>query len=304
MRHPGHDRRRGGHRPLALRRGCDRMSDRWAAAIQRAAGRLGPGRRRLSAKRAVDRLLAGVLLIWALFDVPWWWRVAGACAGGNPGHPGDGRAGGGPVSTFPVAAQCSPVTLALAGAALAVKFAGHDNIWSASASVLAAAYGLGAYGTPLMRRAARLLAAVALAVGPSWLPWRPAAGRPRRPFGGRGLRPAHHGAGPGARSPAPTGISTTAAPSTLTTWTEWRPGSGAARYPRPPAQRHRPVRRPGAARLASEGRSRSLPRARDRGHRAGSPPPGSASSTNWSAACGRPSPRTAAHRVRAAGSPS
>jgi signal transduction histidine kinase len=139
------------------------MSGRWAAAIQRAAGRrAGPGRR-LSAA-AADRLLAGVLLIWALFDVPWWWRP--------PGHAGStpvilATAGLAAAQSVPFLWRRSrpPVALALAGAALAVKFAGHANIWSAGAAVLAAAYGLGAYGTPLMRRAARLLAGAVVAAG-------------------------------------------------------------------------------------------------------------------------------------------
>ncbi len=48
--------------------------------------------------------------------------------------------------------------LALAAAALGVKYAAHLNLWSASAAVLAAAYGLGGYGRELARGAARLLA--------------------------------------------------------------------------------------------------------------------------------------------------
>jgi signal transduction histidine kinase len=52
--------------------------------------------------------------------------------------------------------------LALAGAALAVKYAAAQNIWSAGAAVLAAAYGLGAYGSNTVRRAGRALAACAL----------------------------------------------------------------------------------------------------------------------------------------------
>ncbi|HEX5295289.1 MAG TPA: histidine kinase [Streptosporangiaceae bacterium] len=136
------------------------MTRGWAAGLRRAAGRRPGPRARLSAA-TVDRLLAGALLVWALFDVPWWWRP--------PGH-----AGSTPVilATTGLAAAQSvpflwrrsrpPITLALAGAALTVKFAEHVNIWSAGAAVLAAAYGLGAYGTPLMRRAARLLAGAAL----------------------------------------------------------------------------------------------------------------------------------------------
>jgi len=53
--------------------------------------------------------------------------------------------------------------LALTGAALAVKYATHLNTWSASAAVLAAAYGLGAYGHRRTRQAARLLAFAAVA---------------------------------------------------------------------------------------------------------------------------------------------
>ena len=109
----------------------------------------------------VDRLLAAVLLAWALFDVPWWWRP--------PGH------GGSPLVILGVialaAAQSVPflrrrqqpaAVLALTGAALAVKYAAGLNIWSAGAAVLAAAYGLGAYGSSTVRRAGRALAACAL----------------------------------------------------------------------------------------------------------------------------------------------
>jgi hypothetical protein len=50
--------------------------------------------------------------------------------------------------------QQPAAVLALAGAALAVKYAAGLNIWSAGAAVLAAAYGLGAYGSNTVRRAA------------------------------------------------------------------------------------------------------------------------------------------------------
>jgi signal transduction histidine kinase len=109
----------------------------------------------------VDRLLAAVLLAWALFDVPWWWRP--------PGHGGSARVILGVIAL--AAAQSVPflrrrqqpaAVLALAGAALAVKYAAGLNIWSAGAAVLAAAYGLGAYGSNTVRRAARALAACAL----------------------------------------------------------------------------------------------------------------------------------------------
>jgi len=116
--------------------------------------------RRLRAE-TVDRLLAAVLLAWALFDVPWWWRP--------PGHSGSAPVILGVIAL--AAAQSVPflwrrqqpaAVLALAGAALAVKYAAALNIWSAGAAVLAAAYGLGAYGGNTVRRAGRALAACAL----------------------------------------------------------------------------------------------------------------------------------------------
>jgi signal transduction histidine kinase len=116
--------------------------------------------RRLRAE-TVDRLLAATLLVWALFDVPWWWRP--------PGHGGSAPVILGVIAL--AAAQSVPflwrrqrpaAVLALAGAALAVKYAADLNIWSAGAAVLAAAYGLGAYGSRTVRRAGRALAACAL----------------------------------------------------------------------------------------------------------------------------------------------
>jgi signal transduction histidine kinase len=116
--------------------------------------------RRLRAE-TVDRLLAAVLLVWALFDVPWWWRP--------PGHGGSAPVILGVIAL--AAAQSVPflrrrqqpaAVLALAGAALAVKYAAGLNIWSAGAAVLAAAYGLGAYGSNTVRLAGRALAACAL----------------------------------------------------------------------------------------------------------------------------------------------
>ena len=116
--------------------------------------------RRLRAE-TVDRLVAVVLLAWALFDVPWWWRP--------PGHRGSALVILGVIAL--AAAQSVPFlrrrlqpaeVLALTGAALAVKYAAALNIWSAGAAVLAAAYGLGAYGSSTVRRAGRALAACAL----------------------------------------------------------------------------------------------------------------------------------------------
>jgi signal transduction histidine kinase len=116
--------------------------------------------RRLRAETG-DRLVAAVLLAWALFDVPWWWRP--------PGHGGSAPVILGVIAL--AAAQSVPflrrrqqpaAVLALTGAALAVKYAAGLNIWSAGAAVLAAAYGLGAYGSSTVRRAGRALAACAL----------------------------------------------------------------------------------------------------------------------------------------------
>jgi signal transduction histidine kinase len=116
--------------------------------------------RRLRAE-AADRLLAAVLLVWALFDVPWWWRP--------PGHGGSAPVTLGVIAL--AAAQSLPflwrrhqpaAVLALTGAALAVKYAAALNLWSAGTAFLAAAYGLGAYGSNTVRQAGRALAAGAL----------------------------------------------------------------------------------------------------------------------------------------------
>jgi signal transduction histidine kinase len=116
--------------------------------------------RRLRAE-TVDRLVAVVLLAWALFDVPWWWRP--------PGHGGSALVILGVIALAAVQSvpflrrrQQPAAVLALTGAALAVKYATGLNLWSAGAAVLAAAYGLGAYGSSAGRRAGRALAACAL----------------------------------------------------------------------------------------------------------------------------------------------
>jgi signal transduction histidine kinase len=110
---------------------------------------------------AADRLLAAGLALWALFDVPWWWRP--------PGHGGSNLTIAGMVALaaaqsvpFLWRRQLPPVVLGVTAAALAVKFALHLNLWSASAAVLTAAYGLGAYGTRTLRMAVRVLVALAV----------------------------------------------------------------------------------------------------------------------------------------------
>lgn len=111
---------------------------------------------------SADRLLAAALLGWALFDVPWWWRP--------PGHAGSTVVILGVLAL--AAAQSVPflwrrtypaVVLAITGAALTVKYAAHLNLWSAGAAVLAAAYGLGAYGARTARLVTRVLAGAAVA---------------------------------------------------------------------------------------------------------------------------------------------
>lgn len=108
-----------------------------------------------------DRLLAAGLAVWALFDVPWWWRP--------PGHRGPELAILG--ITALAALQSVPflwrrqqptIVFGATAAALALKFSVHLNLWSASAAVLAAAYGLGAYGSHAIRRAVRVLVVVAV----------------------------------------------------------------------------------------------------------------------------------------------
>ena len=110
---------------------------------------------------AADRLVAAGLALWALFDVPWWWRP--------PGHGGSNLTIAGMVALaaaqsvpFLWRRQLPPVVLGVTAAALAVKFALHLNLWSASAAVLTAAYGLGAYGTRTLRMAVRVLVALAV----------------------------------------------------------------------------------------------------------------------------------------------
>jgi signal transduction histidine kinase len=117
-------------------------------------------RRRLTPVIA-DRLLAAGLAAWALFDVPWWWRP--------PGHGGPELAILGVTALAAIQSvpflwrrQHPTIVLAATAAALAVKFAVHLNLWSASAAVLTAAYGLGAHGSQPIRRATRVLVVVAV----------------------------------------------------------------------------------------------------------------------------------------------
>jgi signal transduction histidine kinase len=110
---------------------------------------------------AADRVIAGGLAIWALFDVPWWWRP--------PGHGGPNLVIAGLVALAALQSvpflwrrQQPALVLALTAAALGVKFGVHLNLWSASAAVLTAAYGVGAYGSRTLRLAARVLVALSV----------------------------------------------------------------------------------------------------------------------------------------------
>ena len=108
-----------------------------------------------------DRLITASLAAWALFDVPWWWRP--------PGHGGSNLAIAGLVvlaamqsAPFLWRRQQPAIVLGVTAAALTVKFAAHLNLWSASAAVLTAAYGFGAYGGRPLRLTARVLVAAAV----------------------------------------------------------------------------------------------------------------------------------------------
>ena len=115
----------------------------------------------LSPSWAADRLLAAGLLVWAVPDVPWWWRP--------PGH-----AAATPVVLGYVAlmlAQSVPflwwrrvplLVAGLAAAVLAIRTGLDQNLFSASAATAAGAFGLGAWGGPRTRLAARILTAAAV----------------------------------------------------------------------------------------------------------------------------------------------
>jgi signal transduction histidine kinase len=109
-----------------------------------------------------DRLVAAGLLIWAIPDVPWWWRPAGHSA-----------------ATFVILArialaliQSAPflwrrryplAVAAVAAVCFSVKFGLGQDLYSCGAAVLVASYGLGAYGPHRLRTATRVLTAAAFA---------------------------------------------------------------------------------------------------------------------------------------------
>ncbi len=119
-----------------------------------------PGRR--LSRRVTDRLIAGGLLVWALPDVPWWWRP--------PGH----GAATPVVLGYMVLmlAQSVPflwwrrvplLVAGLAAAVLAIRTGLGQNPYSASAATAVGAFGLGAWGGSRVRLAARILTAAAVA---------------------------------------------------------------------------------------------------------------------------------------------
>ncbi len=111
--------------------------------------------------KITDRLIVVGLLAWAATDVPWWWRP--------PGHSAPTPA----VLSFVLLslAQSVPflwwrrwpvVAATLAASVLAIRFGHGLNPFSAAAATLVGAYGLGAWGGPLLRRGARILTVISV----------------------------------------------------------------------------------------------------------------------------------------------
>jgi signal transduction histidine kinase len=119
---------------------------------------------RLTARR-MDFVVVAVLLLWALPNVPWWWRP--------PGH---SRPTPQVLEALAIALvqslpflwrRVSPVRIAvLMIAVLAVRADAHADLASAMASVGAAAYGIGAHSA-LARRSSRMAGLLALATAVS-----------------------------------------------------------------------------------------------------------------------------------------
>jgi len=111
--------------------------------------------------RMTDRFIAAGLLVWALPDVPWWWRP--------PGH---GAATPVVLGYLALAlAQSVPflwwrriplLAAALAASALAIRTGLGHNPYSAAAATAVGAFGLGAWGGRRTRLAARVLTAAAV----------------------------------------------------------------------------------------------------------------------------------------------
>ena len=99
--------------------------------------------------------------MWALFDVPWWWRPAGHSRPSPTILALVALAG---AQSVPLLwRRGRPQTgLAMAAICLTIKYAAGLNVWSAGGAVLAAAYSLGAYGGPASRVIARWSGVAAL----------------------------------------------------------------------------------------------------------------------------------------------
>ncbi|WP_234538711.1 sensor histidine kinase [Streptomyces shenzhenensis] len=111
--------------------------------------------------RRVDAALAAVLLVWSLPDVPWWWRPPGHAAA-TPvvlGYLALALAQSVPFWWW---RRVPPAVLGCATGAFLLRGALDRNQVAAGVAMLAAAYGVGAYGT--RRRTAQLLGALSLAV--------------------------------------------------------------------------------------------------------------------------------------------
>jgi len=115
----------------------------------------------LATPHRVDLLIAAGLLVWGLPDVPWWWEY--------PGHAGSTPDVLGSLAlTLAMSVpfcwrRVAPVPVfGLAAGVLAVRYGLHRDLTSAFAAVLVAAYGLGAYASPV-RRYARWLGWLSLA---------------------------------------------------------------------------------------------------------------------------------------------
>jgi signal transduction histidine kinase len=109
----------------------------------------------------VDRLLALGLGVWALPDVPWWWRPPGH-ARATPVVLGVLILGLSQSVPFLWRRRAPAVVLALAAASLAIKAGTGLRVTSAEAAVLVAAYGCGDFGRRVLRSAARAAAVASL----------------------------------------------------------------------------------------------------------------------------------------------
>jgi len=111
--------------------------------------------------KITDRIIVAGLLTWAATDVPWWWRP--------PGHSTSTPAVLGFVLLM--LAQSVPflwwrrwplLAATLAASVLAIRSGLGLNPFSAAAATLVGAFGLGAWGSARLRRAARIMTVIAV----------------------------------------------------------------------------------------------------------------------------------------------